>query len=422
MSSLDEARTEENHNQVMHTTEELEKKAYWRINLPVLWLAVFLCCASYTSSVPFLPVYVYRDLGVAQENVNFWAGLCFAVTFLGCTIMAPYWGALADHVGQRKMAMRAGYGLAITYFLTGACQDVYQLLGVRTLCGLVAGFVPACMSMASSSLPESRMGWGMGLMQTSMATGGIMGPLLGGYMASWFGIRMSFFIGSIALFAGATAVTFIVKDLTILQKGSVSAMSLFRDLKESLANNELRFIMFMFFMIQTCVMTIQPLITMYVGELMGEMGDEAVKMSGVIFSLAGFAGIIAAPFWGKRGQSYGFVKIFALVTFSAGIINLFQIFIQDVWQFAAIQFVYGIFLAGAVPNINANLTMVTDKTTRGKAFGLSTSANQFGGVVGPLLGGVLGALMNTRYVLVIEGCILICMGIYAYYSRVRQKM
>ena len=399
--------------------EENEKNTVWKKNLPVLWIAVFLCCASYTSCIPFLPVYIMREMGVDPSEVNFWAGISFAVTFLGCTVMAPYWGALADHVGQRKMAIRAGYGLALTYFLTGACQDIYQLIGVRILCGVVAGFVPACMSMASSSLPESRMGWGMGLMQTALSSGTIMGPLMGGYMASWFGMRMSFYVGSIALFTATTAVMFIVKDMTILQKGGFSASSLWHDLQDSLRNKELRFIMFMFFMVQTCVMTIQPLITMYVGQLMGAMGDEAVKMSGVIFSLAGFAGIIAAPFWGKRGQSYGYVRIFALVTFTAGFINLFQVFIQDVWQFAAIQFVYGLFLAGAVPNINANLTVVTDRATRGKAFGLSTSANQFGGVVGPLLGGVLGACMSTRHVLVATGCILMCMGLYSYYTRAR---
>ena len=400
--------------------EENEKNTVWKKNLPVLWIAVFLCCASYTSCIPFLPVYIMREMGVDPSEVNFWAGISFAVTFLGCTVMAPYWGALADHVGQRKMAIRAGYGLALTYFLTGACQDIYQLIGVRILCGVVAGFVPACMSMASSSLPESRMGWGMGLMQTALSSGTIMGPLMGGYMASWFGMRMSFYVGSIALFTATTAVMVIVKDMTILQKGGFSASSLWHDLQDSLRNKELRFIMFMFFMVQTCVMTIQPLITMYVGQLMGAMGDEAVKMSGVIFSLAGFAGIIAAPFWGKRGQSYGYVRIFALVTFTAGFINLFQVFIQDVWQFAAIQFVYGLFLAGAVPNINANLTVVTDRATRGKAFGLSTSANQFGGVVGPLLGGALGAVMTTRYVLVTTGCILMCMGLYSYYTRARE--
>ena len=132
-------------------------KGNWKANLPVLWLGVFLCCASYTMCIPFLPVYLLRELHVAQPDVNFWAGITFAVTFMGSAVMAPYWGALADHVGQRKMAIRAGYGLALTYFLTGVCQDVYQLLIVRIVCGVVAGFVPACMSMASSSLPEERM-------------------------------------------------------------------------------------------------------------------------------------------------------------------------------------------------------------------------------------------------------------------------
>lgn len=397
------------------------KNTYWKRNLPVLWIGVFLCCASYTSCVPFLPIYLLRDLGVEQADVNYWAGITFAITFLGSSIMAPYWGALADHVGQRKMAVRAGFGLALTYFLTGVCQNVYQLLLVRALCGVVAGFVPACMSMASSSLPEHKMGWGMGLMQTAVASGSIMGPLLGGYLSSWFGMRMSFLVGSAALFVATLAVIFIVKDMTVLQKGGSGAVTLLHDLQESLRNKELLYVMLMFFTVQSCIMLIQPLITMYVGQLMGTMGDEVVKMSGVIFSLAGLAGIIAAPFWGKRGQRFGYIRTFAVVTFIAGFINLFQVFIANVWQFAVIQFVYGLFLAGAVPNINANLTLVTDKNTRGKAFGLVTSAQQFGGVVGPLLGGFLGAMMATRYVLVTTGCILMCLALYSYLTRVRGK-
>ncbi len=391
----------------------------WKLNLLVLWLGVFLCCASYTMCIPFLPVYLLRELHVAQADVNFWAGITFAVTFMGSAVMAPYWGALADHVGQRKMAIRAGYGLALSYFLTGICQDVYQLLFVRALCGVVAGFVPACMSMASSSLPESRMGWGMGLMQTAVASGTIMGPLMGGYMSSWFGMRTSFYAGSVALALATAAVMLLVKDMSVLNKGTSAAAGLLADLREALHNKGLIYIMSMFFVIQTCVMLIQPLITLYVGELMGQMGDSVIKMSGVIFSLSGITGILAAPFWGKRGQHYGYVRIFCLVTFIAGFINLFQIFIADVWQFAAIQFAYGLFLAGAVPNINANLTNVTAKNMRGKAFGLVTSAQQFGGVVGPLAGGFLGSFMSSRSVLVFTGCVLMLVALYSYFTHVK---
>lgn len=56
------------------------------------------------------------------------------------------------------MAIRAGFGLI--YLLAGRIsQSPEQLLGVRILTGLISGFVPASMSLVSSTLPESRMGW-----------------------------------------------------------------------------------------------------------------------------------------------------------------------------------------------------------------------------------------------------------------------
>ena len=56
---------------------------------------------------------------------------------------------------------------------------------------------------------------------------------------------------------------------------------------------------------------------------------------------------------------------------------------------------------------------------RGKAFGLVTSAQQFGGVVGPLLGGFLGGFLPTRLILVLTGVILVCAGVYTYLTKVR---
>lgn len=99
----------------------------WKQNLIILWIGVFLACASYTACIPFLPVYLLKELHVAPEQVNFWSGLVYAVAFLGASVMAPYWGAWADKVGQRKMAIRAGLGLAITYVLGGVVQSAPQM-------------------------------------------------------------------------------------------------------------------------------------------------------------------------------------------------------------------------------------------------------------------------------------------------------
>lgn len=138
-------------------------KLHWKLNLYVLWVCVFFTCASYTMCVPFLPVYLLQHLGVAQADVNSWTGLIYSVTFFTAAIMAPYWGAHADRIGQRLMAIRAGFGLAVTYALMGMCQSPEQLFGVRLLAGLVSGFVPArCRWFLQPCLPLKWAGaWGL---------------------------------------------------------------------------------------------------------------------------------------------------------------------------------------------------------------------------------------------------------------------
>lgn len=98
------------------------------------------------------------------------------------------------------------------------------------------------------------------------------------------------------MFIATSAVVFIVKDMSVLNKGAREASNLLADLKNALHNKGLLYIMAMFFVVQTCIMLIQPLITLYVGELMHDMGDAAIKMSGVVFSLSGITGILAARF------------------------------------------------------------------------------------------------------------------------------
>ena len=396
-----------------------DNKINWKVNLAVLWTGVFFAASSYTMCVPFLPVFLLRDLGVSQEEVSFWSGLVYSVTFLFAAIMAPYWGAMADKVGQKKMAIRAGVGLVITYIMSATCQNEYQFFVIRGLIGLISGFVPASMSLVSSTMPMDKMGWGMGLMQTALSSGGILGPLMGGYLSSWFGIRASFWLSSVCLTIATLLVIFLVKDVPISEERRNRKVELISDLKEALKNKGILFTMIMFFLIQVCVMLLQPLITMYVGQLMGQVNDEAVQMAGVIFSLAGISGILAAPFWGKRGQRYGYVKTFCYITFGAGVVNLLQFFTTDVYQFAVVQFIYGLFLAGAIPNINANLAEVTDKSIRGKAFGLVTSAQMSGGFVGPLLGGALGYFLPTKLVIISTGIILISVAGYTYLKKVK---
>lgn len=394
----------------------------WKRNLVVLWCCVFLVCASYTMVIPFLPLFLLKELQLPVSTAKMWSGGIIAITFVVAGVMAPFWGARGDVIGQKKNALRAGIGLGLCYFLSGMVATPLQLLGVRLLTGIISGFVPACMTIASASLPEEKTGWGMGLMQTANFSGSIMGPLLGGLLGAWFGMRMSFYVAAVALLVATAAIYFMVcenkeanaKDVA----NSVKPKDLLKDLRREFANKTLLYIMGVFAIVKACTMVIQPLLTIYVNELM-HGAAEAISISGVILSLAGIAGIIAAPFWGNQGQAYGYAKMLSLAMILAGIANIFQLAVHTIWMFAVVYFIYGLFVAGAAPNLLSYVVQSTEANERGKAFGLTTSADQLGGAIGPLAGGFLGAYLAIDELLALTGLVLIISGIHIYIRKVK---
>lgn len=62
----------------------------WKLCLAILTCNVVFMSSSYTMLIPFLPMYLTRDLGVDPASVNIWSGIVFSSTFLISAVMAPY--------------------------------------------------------------------------------------------------------------------------------------------------------------------------------------------------------------------------------------------------------------------------------------------------------------------------------------------
>lgn len=384
----------------------------WQRNLWVLCVGVALSGAGYTMCVPFLPLYLL-ELGVSQSNITVWSGAVFSSTFLVAALLAPYWGRLADRTGKKRMLLRAGYCLAITYYLGYLVQDPYQLLGVRLLQGVANGFVPAAFVIVSSSVPQNRIGQSLGFMQTGLLIGGIMGPLVGGALSHAFGMRQSFAVAAVVVFLTTVAAWLLVeepKTATVTKAGSI-----LDDVRTAFTNRPLIYLLGLLLLVYMTAMVLQPLITVYVAELQGTVHDADLN-SGFIFGLAGIAGAIAAPIWGKLGQKHNFFRVLVAALVCAGVINILQMFIGTLVQFAVIQFVFGLFIAGVVPAINALVIACTGSDFRGRAFGLTSSANQLGSMLGPVLGGVTGSFAGIKAVFVLTGLLLLAAAVAVWRS------
>lgn len=53
----------------------------WKIALAIMSAAIFMMGGSYTMVIPFLPLFIARDLGAAPEDVNLLTGIAFSISF-----------------------------------------------------------------------------------------------------------------------------------------------------------------------------------------------------------------------------------------------------------------------------------------------------------------------------------------------------
>jgi len=382
----------------------------WKILLAMMVTFALMMSSSYTMLIPFLPIYMQSELGATADNVSLWSGVTYAITFAISAFVSPIWGKLSDKMGKKPMIIRASFLLAITYFLGGIVRTPFELFLVRAFQGIASGLWPACLVMMSACVPKNKIGISMGLMQSANICGGIIGPLLGGILATAFGMRNSFYVGAVALsLITVTTILFIKEPPVAPEKENNKAQN--TSYLSFIKDKNILILLLCVCMTNLVILQIQPIVSLYVQQL-SHNSDKAVLLTGFIMSLGGIAGALASPLWGKTGQKVGFYKTITLAFISAGLLMSLQGVPNSLVLFGLMQFLCGLGFSGIFPSANSILVLLTPPSSRGMGFGSLFSAQMIGGALGPVIGGVIVSFMSFNTVYIISGSILFVIGIY----------
>ncbi|MCI7675852.1 MAG: MFS transporter [Phascolarctobacterium sp.] len=374
----------------------------WKLVLAILTANVVMMAAGYTMLIPFLPMYLIKELGVSMEAVKLWNGAIFSITFLIGGIMAPIWGKLADTKGKKMMAMRAGTGLALSYFLGGIVTTPEQMFGVRVLQGFAAGLWSVCLAIATSLVPMDKLGVSLGIMQAGLTFGNVIGPLVGGSLATLFGMRYSFFVAGGLLTLITLIFFFYIPEPPRQPVARPKGRAQTQLLRQPVIREALIYVA----VAQMVILLIQPILTLYVGELNHGEGN-LLFLSGFVFSLVGIASALTAPSWGRFGQRHGFYRSLCWAALTAGLMNFVVALPEKLPLFCVLNFTYGLCSAGIQPSLSAVLASNTESDQRGRVFGFMFSAQQFGSMVGPLLGGAIATFFPLKSLFFVAGALLL---------------
>ena len=382
----------------------------WKKNLYAIWLAELLALAGFSTSMPIIPFYL-QSLGVKDQHLlKLWVGVIQSSASIALGLIAPVWGRLADLHGRRPMLLRAMVGGAVVIALMAFVTEPWQLLILRTIQGLLTGTVAAATVLVASTVPESELGYGMGLLQMSVFVGSSIGPMIGGFVADIIGYRFTFFVTSAMLALAALIVFTVVREEFVPkeQEGGF-VRNLMPDFSTVFQSRTLLVLIAVAFTDQFSGSVVSPILPLYIQELTTDV-QRLASTTGLILGLGAFSAALTSASVGRISYRIGYARTLVTCLFGAGVMYLAQAFVATTGQLLVLRIVGGFFLGGTMPSVNALIARNTDRSTQGSVYGINTAVASAGAALGPALGatvailwGFPGAFILTALILGVTG-------------------
>ncbi len=382
----------------------------WKKNLYVVFFAEMIVVTGMTFVIPFLPFYV-KELGISNiEQAARWSGWLMGAPALSMIIVSPFWGSLADRVGRKPMIERAIFGGAISVFMMALATNVYQLLIIRIIQGVLTGTIAACTALVSASSPSRKMGFSLGLLQTGFFLGNFLGPLLGGISADILGFRNSFRITAALLFIAGWLIFFLVEE-NFTPSVTKKQIIPFKKRIALFFNNGQLFIMFLIlFLVQLSVQIISPIFPLFVETIVSNPKIVST-FTGLMYAITGLMSAFSAINIGKLIEKKPSNLLLTISLLGTGLFFLSHAFVTDTTQLILLRVGLGLFYGAIIPIANTIIGLSTPSEHRGKVFGVANSTTYLGNVLGPISGAFIMITFSLPAVFIFTGGLLLLAGL-----------
>lgn len=358
-------------------------------NFKMAWIGTFMAGMAFSEAMPFLALYIMQISHFNQAQVSFYAGISYAASYLVVILVSPIWGKIADQHGRKPMLLRTAAGMGIVIILLSCVTNIWQIIILRLCQGLFDGYTPSVIALIAAETPLEERSVVISKLSTGYIIGGLMGPLIGGVLATIFSIRMTFFITGIILLCVAFISFYGIQEN--FQKINTSPTEkLASSKKESVWTVPILILLSATMLIQFVESAIIPYVSLMIKDLLFSEHYLTI-MTGIVSALPGVATAVFATFIGKMSSHFGTLKILKLCELAAIIIYALLGMTTSLMFFAGLRFLIGIANAGMTPMIQVLLSKASNRLST--VFSMSLSAQSLGSLAGSILGAYLSQFM-----------------------------
>ena len=375
----------------------------WRRTYLVVWIADLITAIGMMSFLPFFPSYL-EELGLSGPEVGVWTGMVFGAAPFVAALMAPLWGALSDRWGRKLMMIRALAAITIFVGCMGLVTEPWQLLVLRLCQGFFSGFIAPSIALVSIGAPKELQGRVAGDMQTSMAAGSVVGPLIGAFVATEFGMRWVFAVVGLGAGLSAVLVWLFAHEGRETRRSSESRPGVWVSLREDMAklssNPNLRRAVVLLFAIQFGIGATNPQMELFVRELGFSDPERARELTSFLFAILATTILVATPVWGRIGDAVGHRRAMMHCAVFTALAMFAHYWVAVYAALVGARILLGLAASGAGPTSYGLAAAETPVERRGGAFGVIFSARALAIAISSMLGGWLSVWLSIRGVFV----------------------
>lgn len=321
----------------------------------------------------FFPFYIFHISPYPFQETLLWVGAILGSTGIVTALTSTFWGSLTHHYRPKLLYLRAFLVHSILFCLMGFIHDLHLLLILRILQGLIGGVSTIGFIIVSSSSSKERMSVDMGIYQSSMTLGMLVGPPLGSLAAALLGYRGAFVSASVVLFAASLFCHLFVTDVPKLPKEEQASGRLRMDKRVLMG-------WMICFTAQVQLMFL-PSVLPNVFEKFQIEKALALKLAGTVVMLYTITALIGTYLWSwvsRKVRLHRMITfLFALAIFFQGLLTLSR----EVVDFTLIRMIQTGLVAATIP-LTFSLFISTPK---GGTIGFLNSARFAGNALGPMI-------------------------------------
>lgn len=369
-------------------------------NLYILTFVLFVVMLGYGIIIPIFPFYI-ESMGAGGTEL----GLLTASYAVMRLIFGPIWGGLSDRFGRKPILLIGILGYVITMVWFGLANTLWMLFAARILSGVLSSATaPTTMAYIGDSSPEEERGGGMGLLGAAGGVGTIVGPAVGGLLAT-SSLSTPFFVAAgLALLSLILAIIFLPESHPAGEQPEKKAAIIDLHAWWGAILSPVGTLFTLTF-ISTCgLMIFANVFGLYALEKFDFGPDDVGVMMMVLGLVSAIAqGLLAGHATKKWGDENVIKGGLLATTLGFGLMLLANTYVTILLATAF----FALTVALQVPALTS-LTSRRATVPQGIAMGLSNSFVSLGRIVGPILGGLVFDInLNLPY---LSGAIIMLAG------------